>query len=183
MCPEGVDATLHVSRKRSGWTALATPPSRTAWRVINAAEGFPQLEGGGYSLSSQKIKPLQMGKKANTLGGDLRRASGGGGGSSPQTAPTEKGLSADRRVHSPRLVSAGVLSGILMARGFSAIQGSALSLRSEPTHQNARTPERQPPSAELPRNGAGKEFGITNLFVGKLTQFQVKHKPRPRLTC
>lgn len=36
--------------------------------------------------------------------------------SSPRPALKEKCLAADRRVHSPRVVSAGILSGILMAR-------------------------------------------------------------------
>lgn len=38
--------------------------------------------------------------------------------SSPQPALKEKCLAADRRVHSPRVVSAWILSGILMASGF-----------------------------------------------------------------
>lgn len=62
-----------------------------------------------------------MGKKSKYLWWILEMGEYGGSASaisasSPRPALKEKCLAADRRVHSPRVVSAGILSGILMAR-------------------------------------------------------------------
>lgn len=159
MYPESVDAPLHLSRERSGWTVLALPrpSSRTTWEIINAAaEGFPGLVASfvWWQKISQarererererrvfthfeKIKPLQMGgEKSKYSRWILEMCEYGGlasaiSASSPQPALKEKCLAADRRVHSPRVVSAGILSGILMASGFSSTQGPALSMHAK----------------------------------------------------
>lgn len=140
-------------RKRSGRT-LPRPPSRTTWRRIDGADGFPELvasfvlwqknphsgerEGGEserpvFALHRGDQALTKGGDKVNARGGYLRRVRTGGSASaisasSPQPALKEKCLAADRRVHSPRVVAARILSGILMASGFSSIQGPALSM-------------------------------------------------------
>lgn len=79
-------------------------------------------EGGGYSLCVEKIKPLQMEKKKKSKYSWILEMGEYGGSasaisaSSPRPALKEKCLAADRHVHSPRVVSARILSGILMAQ-------------------------------------------------------------------
>lgn len=73
------------------------------------------------SPSVEKIKPLQMEKKSKYLWWILEMGEYGGSASainasSPRPALKEKCLAVDRRVHSPRVVSARILSGMLMAR-------------------------------------------------------------------
>lgn len=165
MDPESVDATLHTSRKRSGCT-LPRPRSRTTWRRIDGAEGFPELVAS--FVSWQKIltrvsergrdRPLftpRRGDQALTNGGGkskyswwiLEMGEDGGSGSaisasSPRPALKEKCLAADRRVHSPRVVAAGILSGILMAIGVQQHPGTcALNAAKDPSpHEGTAAP-------------------------------------------